>query len=379
MKKILLLFKNYKKRIIKPIDLIKQPSEDLARAIGKSIYYMLNGITQKKFNTSASVKRILFIRRNKLGDAVSILPTIQAIKEKHPNIIIDIIANPYNKIIFKLSSFVNNTYSIPDRYLKNRYLLFFHPKMKNIRKFNKYDIVIGATGSYSSATAWLAFCVSATHKAGIVSNSGHLMDLIYTIKINHAKVSQEIHQVKKIAFLAKSCGLINSNDRLPTAKLTTYNITEKSNIVALCPITHRVNSKWSDNNWCRLSEILDNLNIKYVWIGHKPNNASDKATVDHPEKVREFIEYLSSHSIVVCSEGGTSHIAPALGCHTIILSGVNISQSWIPWSNKIILFEKTNRVDSINPKHIAEQINNQINHNCFTQSNGGVFNESFNS
>ena len=373
MKKILLFLQNYKKRMIRPIDWIKQPTEDILRLISKIIYLLIKILFHKKYSDIKVVNRVLIIRRNKLGDAISVLPLIQALKEKYPNITIDVIATPYNEIIFELSKSVNNIYTIPDRYLNNRYLVCFHPQMRKLKRQKNYDLAIGATGSYSSATAWLAFCAPATQRVGVISEKGSIMDLIYNMKVPQKKIIPSVHQVKKIALLAKYANIINQNTILPMPKLDIN--TTKSKTIALCPLTDRQESKWSDNNWIELACLLKKNKIKYNWIGYKPKSCNDE--VLNPNSTIDFIQELSRYSLVVCSEGGTSHVAPALNCATIIISGVNISKSWIPWSDKIILFEKKEKVNSINPEHIVKQIRSKLSNGCFLQSDGGVFNESF--
>lgn len=375
MKKILSLTKNYKARILRPIDWIKQPAEDIARLFGKIFFFILKNISRKGFNEQESIKSVLFIRRNKLGDAISTLPTIQSIKEKNPNVVIDVIANPYNKIVFELSNYVDNVYSIPERYFNNRYLLYFHPEIRKIRKLNKYDIAIGAVGAFSSATAWIAFCISAKNKVGVVSKDGHIMDLIYSTKVPIAKIHKEEHQVQKISLLAKIAQIISIDDNLHPPTLNTGNNDKTNNIIALCPISDRKDSLWSDENWNELSDTLDYLNISYSWIGRKPINAKKDSKTIEFKGVSNFINGLSKYSLIVCSEGGTSHIASALDIKTIVLSGVNIQKSWIPWSGNVVLYEKTNKINEIKPKSIADQIIHLLNTNQFLIEDGALFNE----
>lgn len=365
----------YKERILRPIDWIKQPAEDIARLFGKLFFFLLKNISRKNITKQGSIKRVLFIRRNKLGDAISLLPTIQSIKEKDQDIVIDVIANPYNKIVFELSDYVDNVYSIPERYLKNRYLLYFHPDIRKIRRLNKYDIVIGAVGAFSSATAWIAFCVNAKNKVGVVSKDGHIMDLIYSIKVPLAKIHGERHQVQKISLLAKISQIIDIDDNLPTPVLNTGNNTKTNNIIALCPISDRKSSLWNDENWNELSEILDSLDMPYNWIGRKPIGAKKSSKIIEFENTSSFIHGLSEYSLIVCSEGGTSHISSALNIKTIVLSGVDIQKSWIPWSVKVVLYEKTNRINEISPKSIANQIIHSLNTNQFLTKDGSLFNE----
>jgi ADP-heptose:LPS heptosyltransferase len=196
---------DYKKRIIRPVDWIKQPFEDVLRLVSKISYLFIRLIFHKNHAGIENINRLLIIRRNKLGDAISVLPLIQALKEKYPNVTIDVIATPYNEVIFELSKSVNNIYTIPDRYLNNRYLVCFHPQMRKLKHEKNYCLAIGATGSYSSATAWLAFCAPATQRVGVISEKGSIMDLIYNIQIPQKKIIPSIHQVKKNCFTGKIC------------------------------------------------------------------------------------------------------------------------------------------------------------------------------
>ena len=179
--------------------------------------------------------------------------------------------------------------------------------------------------------------------------------------------------------MAKYAKIIDQDILLPKPEIDIKHSTPQGKTVALCPLTRRKQSKWSDDNWIKLSNLLEKLSVNFTWIGYKPKDTIEANNVIYPKSTLDFINQLSQYSLVVCSEGGTSHIAPALNCSTIILSGVNISKSWIPWSNQIALYEKTNSVDEIKPEHIAEQVTNKLNKNYFSDTNGVKFNESFNS
>jgi len=379
MKKILLFLQNYKKRIIRPIDWIKQPTEDILRLISKIIYLLIKILFHKKHSDIKVVNRILIIRRNKLGDAISVLPLIQALKEKYPNVTIDVIATPYNKVIFELSQSVNNIYTIPDRYLNNRYLVCFHPQMRKLKREKNYDLAIGATGSYSSATAWLAFCAPATQRVGVISKKGSIMDLIYNIQIPQKKIIPSVHQVKKIALLAKYANIINQDVKLPKPELSLKSkfSPKRGKIIVLCPLTIRKQSDWGEENWVKLANILEKNKLQYNWIGYKPKGVNGQIIT--PSSTIDFIQNLSKYSLVICIEGGTSHIAPALNCATIVISGVNISKSWIPWSDEIVLFEKTDKVSTIKPESIATQAICKINKGSFIDQGGAIFNNDFNS
>lgn len=377
MKKILIPIIKYSERIIRPIDLIKQPIEDILRLISKTIYLLIKLLFHKKHSNIKIINRILVIRRNKLGDAVSVLPLIQTLKEKYPNVIIDVLATPYNRVVFELSTSVNNIYTIPDRYLNNRYLVCFHPQMRKLKRQKKYDLAIGATGSYSSATAWLAFCAPATNRVGVISKKGSIMDLIYNIQIPQNKIIPSVHQVKKIALLAQYANIISQSTRLPKPELILPSkfLPGLERVIALCPLTIRKQSDWGDENWIKLANILEKNKLQYNWIGYKPKGVNGQIIT--PSNTIDFIQHLAKYSLVICIEGGTSHIAPALNCATIVISGVNISKSWIPWSDEVVLFERTGKVITIKPEFIANQAIYKIKKNSFVDQDGVIFNNDF--
>ena len=52
--------------------------------------------------------RLLIIRWDRIGDAVVTLPLVQAIKELHPNVQIDVLCSTYNACVFEGNSNINN-------------------------------------------------------------------------------------------------------------------------------------------------------------------------------------------------------------------------------------------------------------------------------
>lgn len=90
----------YKNRIKKPIDVIKQPWLDFERAISFVLFQLLKNLIRPR-TYPADVKKVLLIRRNRLGDAVNVLPVIEAIKQHQPNVEIHVLANQYSHVIFQ--------------------------------------------------------------------------------------------------------------------------------------------------------------------------------------------------------------------------------------------------------------------------------------
>lgn len=71
---------------------------------------------------------------------------------------------------------------------------------------------------------------------------------------------------------------------------------------------------------------------------------------------RDFAAKLAEAAMVVCFEGGVSHLAPALGTPVVVLSGVAISWTWAPWSDHAVLLESTGGAGKISMDEVLAAI-----------------------
>ena len=78
----------------------------------------------------------------------------------------------------------------------------------------------------------------------------------------------------------------------------------------MCPLTIGKQSDWGEENWVKLANILEKNKLQYNCIGYKPKGVNGQIIT--PSSTIDFIQNLSKYSLVICIEGGTSHIAPAL-------------------------------------------------------------------
>jgi len=352
-------FREYREtRIIKGRDWIKQPFLDLMR--------FLNSLLSRRINQNAekisinNIKEMIFIRRNRLGDAITLLPLLQQLKTINIHLKATVLCTPYNAPIFELSPAVDVVMVLPERYLTNRYLTCIHPTMRMLKKI-KFDALFAASGNYSSANAWLSLCINAKHKCGVVSKNGSLMDTAYTHPIKLDQIPPDLHQVQKMALMMNY--LISNDVKFSLNLLPRPHIEPKSKSnsntpigrIALCPLVNRVKSRWPLESWSALSKQLTNLGYRFDWIGNKPNHANEKLI--STTSVSDLIVKLDNYELIVCSEGGVSHLASALDKKIVVLSGVNIRKTWAPWKSLSVLLEKTNHIDDITCTEVIDNIN----------------------
>lgn len=338
----------YAGRIKKPADLLKQPFQDICRLLGQAAFHLARRAFSSRPGTQRPVGKVLLIRRNRLGDAVCLLPAIQALKKAQPGIQVAVLANPYNAPVFAMSPLIDRVHVLPERYLGNRWLLRWHPAMRAIRR-ERYDLAVSASLTPSSHAARLCRYSAARHRAGIVSAHGSVYDLLFDCPVRLDQISS-VHQVEKIADLLRLAGL-HIGPVLQAARLIPSQPASPvpGNLVCLCPDVRRPVNEWPVASYAALVAELrrrwPGVRIQVVQEGDAGPYAQ-LAKVEGMEMVRtptfqDFVAKLAESALVICSEGGASHLAPALGVPTVVLSGRSIRRTWAPWSDRALFLEKS--------------------------------------
>lgn len=355
--------KSYRARIERPADILKQPFQDLMRLADRMVFRAVARVVHGGVapRIPEEPRRILLIRRNRLGDALCVLPLVERLKANYPGVHIAVVGNPYNAPVFRLADRIDEVYELPERYAGNRWFLFAHPVMRAIRRA-RYDVILVASLTPSSLGARLALYSGGRFRAGPVSGRGSLYDLVF-----HAGVSvpslTKVHQVERVAELAQRAGL-RVGGELPAVQLRAARLGQPRDVrVCICPDVNRPESAWPVAHYARLLEVLrQRLRDSHVSVllprdaGPYAALRSQGADLVVTPTFADFIEQVRRASLVVCSEGGTSHLAPALGVPTVVLSGVSISRTWAPWSPLARVIERTGAVADITPEEVAGHV-----------------------
>jgi ADP-heptose:LPS heptosyltransferase len=354
-------------RIEKPTDLLKQPFQGLCRILGRGVFHLARRIFPPRPAACVPVTKVLLVRRNRLGDAVCLLPAIQALKEADPGIHVAVLASPYNAAVFALSPVIDRVYALPERHFGNRWLLRWHPSMRAIRR-ERYDLAISATLSHSSHAARLCWYSGARRRAGVASVHGSAYDLLFDLPVSPERISA-VHQVEKAAVLLRLAGL-PVGTAVPAARLIPASPAgpRRADLVCLCPEVQRRESAWPAASYAALVAELrrrwPGVRIQVV-LQDAAGPYARLAELDGVERVetpsfREFAAKLSEAALVVCSEGGASHLAPALGAAAVVLSGKAIRHTWSPWSERALLLEKSGDAGRIGVEEVLAAVEAQL-------------------
>ena len=139
--------------------------------------------------------------------------------------------------------------------------------------------------------------------------------------------------------------------------------------LAICPDVKREESQYpinfygeiikkvlNENKFTRVSFFLADIRSPYTKL--KDYGAEYIQT----NNLSELITTLSKYGSVLTAEGGSAHIAGALGLSVFIISGTKNQRYWKPHAKNIKTFTNTDSVARIKPGSIIKGINT-LTHN----------------
>lgn len=343
------------------IDLIKQPWLKLERFILHLCYLAIRKRIKSRLYPK-HIKKILLIRRNRLGDSINVLPIIEALKKNYPSIKISVLANEYNAEIFNYSDCIDQVYCINEKWGLGRITLYFNPVIRKLRHQN-FDLVIGL-GGFASMLSQISYCIKGKYSVGPKSFEGNFNDLLFDLTVEKIKSKDNLH-VDEMANIVRGAKL-KLPKKLPFPKLN-VSITNKKNWLAICPDVNRKESCYSIENYKEIIQyvISNQITRKVVVFLNSPKSPYIELTrygaeYQRTNNLKEFIEKIAQCKIALTAAGGSSHIASSLDLSVVVISGIKNQSFWRPYGKKIIVFESNENVNLINAMDVAKALKSLV-------------------
>ncbi|MGC9045539.1 MAG: glycosyltransferase family 9 protein [Thermodesulfovibrio sp.] len=328
------------------------------------------------------LNKILFIRRDNIGDLVCTTPAIHAVRKKYPHAKIGILVNTYNADVVKNNPDIDEIYiyekakHVPE---KNKILVWMNNLrlLMKIRK-DKYDVAI-ACGSYSPRLARYAYMTGATVRIGYIPK-----DIEKSTSYNMAlqEPEQPMHEVERVFRLLSPLGIDEIPNKLKIfpsqseIKRVKEFLKRKNKLLIAFHISSRKpENRWSAEKFINLAKLVlahNNADIMLLWSPGSEKNPYHPGDDEKAEFIikslpqiipyktnhlRELIAALSVANVVVCLDGGAMHIAAALGKPIVTVWGSTEQQRWKPWGVKhIILQEQTKKAENITSDQVFEAV-----------------------
>ncbi|HDH06102.1 MAG TPA: glycosyltransferase family 9 protein [Nitrospirae bacterium] len=333
------------------------------------------------------MNKILFIRRDNIGDLICTTPAIHAVRNKFPDAKIGILVNTYNA-----DAVINNpdideihiyekAKHVPD---KNK-LSVWWSNFKILQKIKKekYDVAVGC-GSYSPRLARYTSLTGAKTRIGYLKR-GIKKTKSYSLPLYEPE--ETLHEVEKTFKLLAPLGI---GGECPTLKifpgdnevrkardfLNTSAVKKGAPLIAFHISSRRRENRWPVESFIELGALINKhykFNILLLWspgseknVYHPGDNEKADTIINSlkPEplayrttRLRELIAILSLADIVVCCDGGAMHIAAGLGKPVVAIWGSTDPDRWRPWGTKYILLQdKSRKAEKISAEEVFKAV-----------------------
>ncbi|BCB97305.1 glycosyl transferase family 9 [Dissulfurispira thermophila] len=318
------------------------------------------------------MKKILFIRRDNIGDLICTTPAIYAVRQKYPDAKIGILVNSYNADAIINNPDIDEIYvyekakHVPE---KNK-LSVWWSNLKVLMRIRKeqYDVAIGC-GSYSPRLVRYTYMTGAAVRIGYLSKN---VDKSKSYNMPICEPEKPLHEVEMVFNLLSPLDINNTPSPLRIFPLSdetqkVKNFLNISDIKEGKPlITFHISSRRPENRWpidkfielARLIISRYDANILLLWSPGSEKNPYHPGDDEKAELIiksvpqiipyrtnhlRELIAVLSFANLVVCLDGGAMHIAAALGKPIVTIWGSTNPDRWRPWGVKHIILQDENK------------------------------------
>lgn len=320
--------------------------------------------------STAKSPRILVIRRDNIGDLVCTTPLIRALREQLPGAYIAALVTRYNMAVLAGNPDIDALFS----YTKAKHLEpgesrigILWDRLVTIWKLRhqRFDWILLPGGPQRSSLRF-AKMIGAKHvlvrdnedaagRPHHVEQCCHqLVRMGLQFQTPSTRLAPDVHLASDI----RRGFPVEWNAPQPSLKRQI-----KGPLIALHLSARKPSQRWSVENFAALARRLHaELDAKFLLLwspgsADNPLHPGDdakaaevlKATVGLPvypvptHRLEELIATLSLPDAIICSDGGTMHLAAALGKPMVTLFGDSDPEHWGPWKVPHVTLHKPSR------------------------------------
>lgn len=307
----------------------------LDAAVGRSIVPFLPKPVVKELQ--GPVTSILIIRPGGIGDAVMLIPAIQAIRMKYPSVQISILAEKRNGAVFDLCPEVDQV------------LLYDHPSALLTALRQRYDVVIDSE-QWHRLSAVVARLTRAPVLVGFGTNERARL-FTHPIPYDH-----DDYEADSFARLLAPLGVtVGGPERFlavpDDVKRTITGLLsgiDQGRFVTMFPGASIKERRWGYDKFRRLAELLAAFGIVTVIVGGKEDRAQGDNVVAGGLGVNlagktslvGTAAVIDHSALLVSGDSGVLHIAVGLGKPTVSLFGPGRVKKWAPRGERHTVINK---------------------------------------
>jgi len=324
---------------------------------GSAIFFMGRWFrlihSREKFS-KGSIKRILVIRLDKVGDVICSLPVITALRENFPHSFIGFLSSAYTNDLIESNSSINEAILYEERASLFRRIGF----MYSLKKY-RFDLAIVLSPYFESSL--VAFLSGAKFRVGYPANgSAFLLTDKISLK-NRFK-----HEIESSLDVVRNIG-IDTQNKVPILEIPDIDrkfaenfflerqISPSDLVIGIHPSASAQYKCWPADYFAAVSDnLIEKHQAKIILFGSK----SDIAIIDKILKLArhapvvadcsfnlmQVAGLISNCSIFLGNNSGPMHIAAAVGTPTVAIFGnihpLDSEKKWAPPGENNIVVRK---------------------------------------
>jgi len=286
------------------------------------------------------IRRILFIRIDRVGDLVLSTPAIRALKYGFPSSELTVLAGPAAAPLLEHNPHVDRVIV----YDRSRGFLEKTARVNALKRM-RFDLAVDPYDDRELETAWIAGMSGASLRIGYPCG-GREAFLTRVVK----RPEPDQHIIETVLGVLKPLGVPAVSFR-PEIFLTDSEVEcargwlaqvggDALPFVAIHPGAFYETQRWPAEYYATLADrILETGRLKVILFG----GPGDEAIVDHilsltktgvvrcvTADIRMFAARLSQCRLLVCNNSGPLHVGAALGVPTVSFMGPTVKQRWYP-------------------------------------------------
>ena len=292
----------------------------------------------------ASIKKILLIRLDYIGDVLVTTPAIRALRKKYPEAAIDVVCRPLTAQLLRANPNVTTVIPFDPPWLKHMggvklwdtIRTFWDNATVRRLKEERYDLVIEfhtdprnillswiIQGRYRIGHADRGLGFLLTHPIPY-EDSGHIIDRTNRI-VQYLGCGQELPTLDLY---------LSSEDESEGQRVMKEHWLRKREFICLNPGTGRINKRWALASWSELADaIIDKYGVTAAFTGSTEDlldiyqiigamrNSKRTVVLAGKTSLGGLAEVYRHAKAVICTDTGPMHIAKSVGARLVALFG----------------------------------------------------------
>jgi heptosyltransferase II len=327
---------------------LKEFAKEVYLGARQKLLYRLQPFLARKsnlFQNPIAIKKILFIRPDRIGDMVLSTPAIRALKDLYPKAHLTVLASPTNQVLLRHAPHVDELLIGNLGGLRRfRDLL----NLMNWIKKSRVDLVVDPMPGVGIQSALLSFCTGASVRIGF---AGAGREIFYNRVL--PQPSRERHFLEltldsvrglgaSVATTAPSIVLTREETEFAREWIKSNNPLRQK-LVGIHPGGYYPTQRWPIENYIQLSRKLLRAHpcriVVFGGVADRTMKQDLTAAVGIPAVIfgdpdlRKAAAVMSHLDVMVCNNSGPLHLAAAMNVPTVSFIGPTNASRWWPVGN----------------------------------------------